>query len=294
MRLLRTMLFTPGNSWRMIQKAKSLPADAVILDLEDAVPIAEKETARFFVKDGVQLMRNEERAVYVRVNSLSTGLTGGDLEYSIQEGLNGIVLPKTESGEDVLQVDEKISKLEEERLLPQGKISIIPLIETAKGVVKVEEIIKASERVTAVCFGALDYTRDMGTAQSEDGSEVFYARSKIALVARANDVQAIDTPWLDLIDAEGLVREASLAKKIGFKGKLLIHPDHIEAVNKVFTPSREEVEYARKVVKAFMEAEDKGLGAVSLDGKMIDKANFVQAESLLNYAKTILEKEKVK
>jgi len=292
--LLRTMLFTPGNNWRMIQKAKDLPADAIILDLEDAVPMVEKETARIFVADGVQLIKSGGRQVFVRVNSLSTGLTEEDLEYSVQRELDGIVLAKTESSEDIIKVERIIEKLEKEKDLSKNHIKIIPLLETARGVMNVEEIVQASERVIAVCFGALDFTRDMGTTQSKEGTETYYARSRIVLGARAFDVQAIDTPWFDLIDQEGLIRETGFAKQLGYRGKLLIHPDHIKTVNTIFTPTEAEIEYAKRVVEAFNEAKAKGLGAISLNGKMIDEASYLQAENILYYARTIIEKDRNK
>ena len=293
MQLLRTMLFTPGNNWRMIQKARELSADAIIIDLEDAVPMDEKETARVFLEEGIQLIKSGNKFVYVRINSLLTGLTQEDLEYAVQEGLDGIILAKSESKEDILVVDKALNELELQRNLPEKHISIIPLLETAKGVLNVDEIIRASERVVAVCFGALDFTRDMGTNQSEDGIEIFYARSRIALVSTANNVQAIDTPWFDITDKDGLVKETQFVKQLGFRGKLLIHPDQIDAVNNAFTPTEDEITYAKKVIKAFKEAEAQGQGAVSLEGKMIDVASYRQALIILKYIKAIQEKNKI-
>jgi len=291
MRLLRTMLFTPGNNWRMIQKTKDLAADAIILDLEDSVPMMEKETARIFVADGVREIGSRGKKVFVRVNSLSTGLTKKDIQYSVQKSLDGIVLAKTESEDDVLQAEKMILEFENETNLPAGSITIIPLIETAKGIVNLEEIARASNRVIALCFGALDFTRDMGTTQSMKGTEIFYARSRLAIVAKAYDIQAIDTPWFDLVDVEGLIEEGRFVKSLGFKGKLLIHPDHIEVVNRIFTPDEKEVRYAERVVMVFKEANERGLGAASLDGKMIDIATYRKAMDVLEYVKMIRENE---
>lgn len=284
------MLFTPGNNWRMVQKAKDLPADAIIIDLEDAVPITEKETARVFIEEGVQLIKTTGKQVFIRVNSFSTGLIHEDLKYAIIRDIDGIILSKTESKEDILQVDMEISCLETERDLQNGKISIIPLLETAKGLVNIEEIIDASERVIAICFGAMDFTRDMGTTQTKEGSEIFLARSMIALISNAYGIQSIDTPWFDIVDEEGLVNDTLFAKQLGFKGKLIIHPDHIEPVNSIFSPTKEEIVHAERIVKSFNEAKAKGLGAISINGKMIDIANFKQAEALLDYAKLIKER----
>lgn len=291
MRLLRTMLFTPGNNWRMIQKAKDLAADAIILDLEDAVPLVEKETARIFVNDGVGLLKKAGLQVFVRVNSLATGLVEEDLEFVVQEDLDGIMLAKTESSDDIVKVSSILKGVEEALEISNGETAIMALIETAKGVQNVNEIIRTSTRLVGVAFGALDFTRDMGTTISGNQNELHYARSRIAIAATANQVQAIDTPWFDIADREGLKHDSFLAKQLGFKGKLLIHPDQIEAVNAVFTPSQESVEYSEKVVNAFKDAIDRGIGAISLDGKMIDTANYRQALDILNYANEIKDKE---
>lgn len=292
MMLLRSMLFTPGNNMRMIHKAGTLGADAIILDLEDAVPLAEKETARIFVKDSIQQVAAGGVQVFVRTNALTTGLAEEDLNWTVQAGLDGIVLPKAESKDDVLEMEGLMAALEKERELKPGGLVIVPTLESARGVVNAYEIATASRRVVAVAFGAVDFTRDMGVHLSKEGTELFYARSRIAIAARAAGVQAIDTPWIDIADEEGLIQEAKTARQLGFRGKLLIHPAQIEPVNQVFSPSADEVEYARKVVEAFKEAEAKGLGAISLEGKMIDIANFRQAEELIAWAEAIAQKKR--
>lgn len=291
-RVLRSVLFTPGNNMRMIHKIPSLAADAVILDLEDSVPMTEKDTARIFIKDSLELASSGGAEVYVRVNGLMTGLTAIDCEFIVQKGLEGIVLPKVETKEDVLKSEEIIEKLEKERGLEVGSIVLIPTIETAKGVVNAYEIASASKRVVAIGFGAVDFTRDMGTSLSKDGTEIFFARSQTAIAARAAGVQALDTVFIDLADREGLIKDAQLAKQLGFKGKFLIHPSQIEPVNRVFSPTTSEIEYAKKVVEAFKKAEEMGLGAASLEGRMIDIAVFRQAQDLLALAEAIAEKER--
>jgi citrate lyase subunit beta/citryl-CoA lyase len=167
---------------------------------------------------------------------------------------------------------------------------LVPLLETARGVLDAREIATASGRIIALAFGALDFTRDMGTSPSIEGTEVLYARSRIALVANAARVQAIDTPWIDIADTEGLVEETRRAKQLGFRGKLLIHPSQIEPVNQVFTPAEAEVAYARRVVEAFRAAEARGLGAISFEGKMVDVANARQAEDLIAWAEAISQR----
>ena len=292
MELLRSMLFTPGNNLRMIQKAGGLGADAVILDLEDAVPIGEKETGRLFVRDSVEQVAAKGASVFVRVNALPTGLTAEDLRWAVQPRLAGVVLPKTESKEDVLTCAGWIADLEKEQGIKPGSILLVPLLETAKGVLLAWEVATASPRVTALAFGAIDFTRDMGTSLSPEGTEIFYARSHVALVSRAAGLQAIDTPWTDITDIDGLVKEARVARQLGFRGKLAIHPNHVEPLHRVFSPSEAEIAFARKVVTAFREAEAQGLGAISLDGRMIDVANARQAEQVMAWAEMIANKRK--
>ena len=293
MMILRSMLFVPGNNWRFIHKACTLPTDAVILDLEDAVPVAEKEAARIFARDAIKMMKSAGINVFVRVNALTTGFTAQDLKAVICKDLDGLMLPKTESKEDIFEAQKLIDDIKREKELEPGDITIIPLIETARGVINAYEIATASKRVIALSFGAVDFTRDMGTTISKEGIELLYARSKIAVAARASGIQAIDTPWIDLADKEGLIRDAKLAHQLGYNGKLLIHPDQIEPVNRVFSPSKEDIDYATKVVKVFEEAKAKGLGATSLEGKMIDFANYHQAKYILSLVEAINKREKM-
>jgi len=286
-KLLRSMLFTPGNNMRMIRKASTLNADAIILDLEDGVPMAEKERARTLVRDSIGLVGAGGAQVLVRTNAFITGLAEEDLNWTVQPGLDGVVLPKVESREEVLEADRLITALEKERGMETGSLTLVPSLESARGVLNAYEIATASKRTVALAFGALDFTRDMGTSVSREGTELFYARSRIAVVARAAGLQAIDTPWIDIADQEGLIREAKAVRQLGFRGKLVIHPSQIEPVNRVFSPSEDEIEYARKVVEAFKKAEARGVGAISLEGKMIDIANFRQAEELIAWAEAI-------
>lgn len=292
MKVLRSVLFTPGNNMRMIYKIPTLAADAVVLDLEDSIPMAEKDTARVFIRDSLGVAGSGAADVYVRVNGLMTGLTAEDCEFVVQKGLAGIVLPKVEAKEEVIEAERIIGELERKRGIEAGSITLIPTFETAKGIINSYDIATSSKRVIAVGFGAVDFTRDMGTSLSKEGTELFFARSYCAIAARAAGVQALDTVFIDLADKEGLIKDAQLAKQLGFKGKFLIHPSQIEIVNRIFSPSAKEIEYAKKVVAAFKEAEAKGLGAASLEGRMIDIAVYRQAEDLLTLANAIAEKEK--
>jgi len=287
MTLLRSMLFTPGNNERMMRKTGTLGADAVILDLEDAVPLAEKEAARRLVRDSIKEVSVGGAQVFVRVNALPGELTRDDLTWSVQPELAGIVLPKTESRQQIAAVEEWIKELEYERQVEPGNVTLVPLLETARGVLDAKEIVAASGRIIAIAFGALDFTRDMGTSPSEEGQEIFYAMSHVALVARAAGVIAIDSPCVQFRDLDRLQREARRARRLGFRGKLLIHPCQIEWVHRIFSPSDEELAYAQKVKAAFGSAQEQGLGAVSLEGTMIDMVNLRQAEELLRWAEEI-------
>lgn len=299
-KILRSMLYVPANSWRMINNAVTEGSDAVILDLEDGCPITEKETGRIFARDAVHLFEEFPVDVVVRVNALGTELTETDLSYVAVQGLDAVMLAKTESKEDILAVDQMLKKEERKKAIELGSIAVIALVETPKGIMNLSEIVGASGRMIAVGFGAGDYSREMGagmgvTKVSPENyfSMILYARSKIATTARAAGIQAIDTPFFGLvIDLEGLRSETEKVKLLGFSGKQLTHPRHVKAVNEVFSPAKEDVDFATTVVKAYQEAKAKGLGATTIGGKMIDYGSFKRAEALLSFAKVIEQREK--
>ena len=297
-RILRSMLYVPSNSWRMINNATTEGADAVILDLEDGCPIAEKETGRVFARDSVSMLKEHGLDVFVRVNSMETGLTATDIAYTVVPGLDGIMLAKTDSPEEVRALDTLLKEQEDRKGITPGSVQVIALLETPKGILNSREIIGASQRMVAVGFGAGDFSREMGAGMGvtklspdEYFPMILHARSSIAMAARAAGIQAIDTPYFGLvIDLEGLRRESEKVKLLGFSGKQLTHPRHVEVANDVFSPARADVEYARKVVDAYQEARAKGLGATTLGGKMIDFGSFKRAESLLAFSSAVEER----
>jgi citrate lyase subunit beta / citryl-CoA lyase len=299
-RILRSMLYVPANSWRMITNATTEGADAVILDLEDGCPMAEKETGRVFARDAVALFKGLPIEVVVRVNALETGLTETDLSYVACQGLDAIMLAKTESKEDVLAVGRLLEKEEQKKGIAEGSIALIALIETPKGIMNLAEIVEADGRVIAVGFGAGDYSIEMGAGMGvtkispeEYFSMILYARSSIATAARAVGIQAVDTPFFGLvIDLEGLLRESEKVKLLGFSGKQLTHPRHVGPVNGVFSPAKEDIDFANTVVKAYEEAKAKGLGATTIGGKMIDYGSFRRAGALLSFASDIEDNKK--
>lgn len=279
---------------RMITKAATLPADAIILDLEDAVPLPDKATARIMIRDSIKGVKLGGSYVFVRVNALTTNLTTEDLKFVAVEGLDGLMLAKTETKSDIVELDSMLEETEKGGGLEPRSLKVVPLIESAKGVINAYEIASASERIIAVAFGAGDYYRDLGRGASfsPEQTELLYARSRIVNCSVAAGVQAIDTVFFGLLtDREGFMKETMLALQLGFKGKLLIHPTQIEPVNKAFSPLPDEAEYARRVVEAFEEAQARGLGAISFEGKMIDYMNYKQAKDLVRLVEFIVEEE---
>ena len=295
----RSMLFIPANSWRMIIRSLEEMQDAVIFDLEDAVPIAEKETARVLARDGAPLLKSRDIDAFVRVNSISTGFTAEDLSYVVTEAVDAIMLPKSESKEDIIELDKLISKEEKSKNIKPSSVGIMPLLESPRGVLNAYEIATASERVCGLAFGAGDFLRELGEGfaiarltPDEYFPAILYARSQISIVARVANMPAIDTPFFGLLtDTEGLVRETAKVKLLGFKGKLLIHPRHVEPVNEVFTPSSEDVDFAKQMIQVYREAEAKGQGAASFGGRMVDYAMVSMGEDLIKRAETIATKQ---
>ncbi len=300
--ILRTMLYVPANSWRMIATAATEGGDAVILDLEDACPMGEKETGRILARDSIPMLKEMAIDVFVRVNSFDTGLTETDISYVVAAGLDGIMLPKTESKEDISKLDQLLRNEEEKKGLQLNSVGIIALLETPRGILAVSEIISASQRVVGVSFGAGDYSREIGAGMGVSRlspEELFlmalHPRCSIALAARAAGIQAIDTPFAGLvIDTKGLTEESQKAKLLGFTGKQLIHPRHVDPVNQVFSPSKEDIDFAKQVMQIYEEAKAKGLGATTVGGRMIDYGSYRRAVNLLEKAEIIAEKEKAR
>lgn len=288
---LRTMLSVPGNRENMIEKARDLPADAIVLDLEDSVPVAEKANARAMARDAIAGQVLAGQRVFVRINSLASGLLEQDLEAVVIPGLAGINLPKPGSADDMRKVDAIIDRLETERDIEKGHVRLTPWVETARGLINAFEIASASPRIVGIIFGAEDFTLDTGMQRTEAGDELLYPRTMVVIAARAAEVIAIDTPYNDFRDEDGLIRETTLARQLGFQGKYVIHPSQIEPVNQAFRPSPEEVAEARRVVEAFDEAEAQGFASTSVDGKMIDTPIASRARRLLTVAESITRRE---
>ena len=279
----------------MISKAASLPADGIIFDLEDAVPLKDKATARSMVRDAIETGKAGASSVFVRINALTTGLTAEDLNCVVVNGLDGVLLAKAETGADIVRLDGMLEEAEVKSGMAVGTVKISPILETAKGIINAYEIASASERIFATSFGAGDYYRDMGRSTASitpEQTELLFARSQVAIAGRAAGVQAIDTAFFGLLsDLDSFRKEAVLALQLGYKGKYLIHPSQIDIANEVFSPSADDIAFARKVVEAFEEAQRKGAGATSLEGKMIDYMTYWQAKDLISFIDSLSSRE---
>jgi citrate lyase subunit beta / citryl-CoA lyase len=289
--MFRSLIFVPSNSRRFIDKAKTLTADITCFDLEDSVPMNEKAAARQMITQTLKDRTEYKTNLYIRINSLNSGMAFSDLKEIIQNGVDGIVIPKVNDENEIVDITRFISILEDERGIEKGSIKLMPSIETAKGVVNTFFIAKADQRVNTVIFGVFDFLYDMGLDYAEnDGIEYMYARGKIPVDAKAAGVSAIDAIWQKVDDTNGLIKDAIVAKRLGYSGKSVIHPSQIEPVHKIFIPTKNEIEWAKKVVEALGQTMERGSGrgAVKLEGKMIDAVHYKQAKAILNINSKLL------
>ncbi len=282
--MLRSLMFVPGNRPDMLEKALSLAPDALVPDLEDSVPPAEKAKARDIVASFLPRLAQVGVAVIPRANPASTGLLEDDLAALVGPDILGITVGKIGDASELGHVEVHVERLEAEAGIEKGHVRLVPWIETARAVVNAYEICSASPRVVAVAFGAEDFTNDMEIERTEDALEIVYPRQVVGVAARAAGVLALDTPWVAFRDTDGLRRDARAARGFGFRGKFAIHPSQIGPINEAFAPTEAELEWARRVISAFEEAEESGSGATSLDGKMIDIPVVRRARGLLELA----------
>jgi citrate lyase subunit beta/citryl-CoA lyase len=287
MDILRTLLFVPGNRQRMLERAPRTGADAIVIDLEDAVPRGEKRTARTLVRTLLPKMIASGVPVFVRVNNVRTGLTRDDVMAAVRPGLAGVVHPKTDAPQDLRDLDVLLREAELKHKVRPGDIRVMPLIESPIAVLHCEAIALASDRVMALSLGGEDYATALGVKRDAGGAALAHARGVIVTVAAAFGMLAIDTPFADIKDARGLAAEAKLAQAIGFKGKYLIHPDQTAPVNAVFSPSPDDLAYAGRVVAAAALAAKRRRGAVALDGAMIDAPIVARARDVIALAERI-------
>jgi citrate lyase subunit beta/citryl-CoA lyase len=289
--LYRSFLFAPGNHPRRVEKALTLQADATILDLEDACPIAEKVATRAVVVAAYQ--RPRKCLGYIRVNAMSTEFGYGDIVAVVGPGVDGLILPKVESADEIKTADWLVLQLERERGLKPGAFDIIPIVETGKGMANVAAIAAAGTRIKRLAFGAGDFTLDMNIEWSRSEAELLPYRSAVVLASRAANIEApLDTVWADVKDLEGFRDSTRTVRGLGFQGKMCIHPDQVPIVNELFSPSSAEVDWSRRVVDAFREAERAGLASIQLDGKFIDYPIVYRAESILRMHERIVARSR--
>jgi len=289
MALNRSFLFAPGNVPRRVEKALTLEADAVIVDLEDSVAASDKAATRKAVADA--LLRPRRGRGYVRVNAASTPFCYGDLVATIHKGVDGVVLPKVESAGELHAIDWLLANLERERGIAEGSIDLMPQIETAAGVQRIERIVQAKHlraykgpwRVKRVSFGAGDYANDVGLSPTLDEPELAEARARIVMISRAGGLEnPIDSPWFHLKETDAFQRALERSRRGGFQGRFCIHPDQLAPVNAAYMPTPEELAQAERIVAAFKEAEARGAAAIQVDGQMIDYPIVYRAQSLLD------------
>lgn len=292
-RLRRTMMFVPGANAAMLRDAPLYGADSVMFDLEDAVSLNEKDSARTLVHFALKTFDYSAIETVVRINGLDT-VGALDIEAMVLAGVNVIRLPKTETAQDIIDVAAVITQVEEENDLPVGTTKMMAAIESAEGVLNARDIATASDRLIGIALGAEDYVTNMKTRRYPDGQELLFARSMILHAARAAGIAAIDTVFSDINDTDGFIAETTRIKQLGFDGKSVINPRQIPLVNGIYAPSKAEIQQAKEVIRAIREAESKGSGVISLNGKMVDKPIVERAErviALAKAAKLITEEE---
>ena len=283
MRLARSLMFVPGHRQGMLDKALALTTlDVALLDLEDGVPPAEKERARTLVAAALARTRERPRR-FVRVNSIASDQFEADVTAVVRPGLEGLLLSKVESPEDVRRADARVAERERQGGLTAGAVSLIVAIESALGLLRALDLATASPRVTGLMFGGEDYANDLGLPADRQGEarDQVHARASVVVAAAAARVQSFDSIWPDINDTEGLRRDSVLARRLGFTGKTLIHPSQIDVINEALTPNESDVDRARRVVAAFEEAQRKGDGAIAFEGQMIDRPIVERARRVI-------------
>jgi citrate lyase subunit beta/citryl-CoA lyase len=284
--ILRSFLFVPGNRIDRIEKAFSSPADAVIIDLEDAVAPSEKGSVRKQV--GIFLEKASRKNIFIRINGVKTPFFGEDLEMVTQASVRGVVIPKSEDPEAFRKADQRLVEFEKQRSLPEGQIRMVPQLESALGLSKAQEIGVCTRRMLALAFGAGDLTLDLGAKLTKTGEELLFARSYLVWASRLAGIYAVDAPFmLDVKDVEGLSAEARRSRQLGFRGKFCIHPAQVGPVNEIFSPTPDEVDRARKIIEAYDLATSRGEGAIALEGEFVDPPVYERAKQVLGFAKEV-------
>ncbi len=286
MDIRRSLLFMPGDSRRKIEKGAALGADSLIMDLEDGVALNAKAAARTEVASALREIDFGRSEKLVRINAVTRDhFPEADIEQTIDSRPDGYMIPKVEAAWQVAQVAERVSAAERRNGWEEGSIILLALLETTLGIVNARDIAENSPRLVALVFGAEDLAGELGAIRTPGGMEVLYARQSVVLHAKAFGLQAVDTPYLDLENIEGLTAETTAALHMGYTGKLAIHPRQIEPINTVFTPTDEQIAHALRVIEAHEAHQAAGAGVFALDGKMVDMPIVRAAETVIARAR---------
>ena len=276
-------MFVPGNNPGMMQDAFIYGPDSIMLDLEDSVTMAEKDAARLLVHNALKTIDYGNTEMVVRINPLNTAYGKKDVEAVVKAGVHVIRMPKTETAEEVREVEREIERVEKE-IGCLGRTKIMAAIESTLGIVNAYEIAVASERMMGIALGAEDYCANLKTQRSPEGTELLFSRQQIVVAARAAGIDALDTVYSNLNDMETFRKEVELIKQLGFDGKSIINPRQIEIVNEVFAPTEKAIEKAKTIIAAIKEAEKRGSGVIAVNGKMVDRPVVIRAQRTIDLA----------
>lgn len=290
-KLRRSMLFVPGSNAAMISNTFIYKPDSIMFDLEDAVALKEKDSARILVAHALQHPLYQEIETVVRVNPLDSEFGLNDLNAVVRAGVDVVRMPKTETAQDVVDMDLAITEIEKACGREVGSTKMLAAIESPLGITQANQIATTSKRLIGIALGAEDYVRNLKTERSPEGIELLFARCSILQAARAAGIQAFDTVYSNANNEEGFLKEAALIKQLGFDGKSLVNPRQIELLHNLFAPTQKDVDQAEKIIAAAEEAERNGLGVVSLNGKMIDAPIIDRARLVLERAKSGIREE---
>ena len=285
MRARRALLYTPGDDLRKIRKAAALEVDSICMDMEDGVALNRKLEARQTIVEALRTLEFGTSERLARINPVGSGLEADDLEAVIHARPDGIVIPKVEFGEEVRWVSEQIGEAEYLHGWPVGDVRLLVGIETARAIINLQQIAGADSRLEGLIFGSEDFASDIGAMRTRQGLEVFYARSAVVTYAAAYGLQAIDMVHVDFRDSQSLYEEALQGAQMAFAGKQIIHPDQIEPVQRAFTPTDEAIAQAQRLMQAFHQHQQDGVGAFALEGKMVDAPIIKAAERVLALAR---------
>ncbi|EHK90318.1 citrate (pro-3S)-lyase subunit beta [Aggregatibacter actinomycetemcomitans] len=291
MKLRRSMLFVPGSNAAMLSNSFIYKPDSIMFDLEDAVALKEKDTARLLVAHALQHPLYKDIETVVRVNPLDSEFGVADLNAVVRAGVDVVRMPKTETAQDVIDMDREITEIEKACGREVGSTKMLAAIESPLGITQANQIATASKRLIGIALGAEDYVRNLKTERSPEGIELLFARCSILQAARAAGIQAFDTVYSNANNEEGFLKEAALIKQLGFDGKSLINPRQIELLHNLFAPTQKDVDQAKRIIEAAEEAERQGSGVVSLNGKMIDAPIIDRAKLVLERAKSGIREE---